>query len=146
MPESCSARTEVLGLVITSGKPGTFLAGADIHAICRRIDEPAAAVLQRMTRSQATSSVWQSAVMSPWPRWTAFVWGWSGIGLLVRPPRIETEEPRNSGFRKSNWDWFPVGGARPGCLGLSDWIDAAEMIALDHRIDADRGGGVGSGG
>jgi enoyl-CoA hydratase/carnithine racemase len=88
--DQLDASSEVSGLIVASGKPGKFLAGADIHALRRSIDESRDTVRDRMIGCQSDASTLVQQSLRHGGRGGRRLLGRrSRTCLLVRPPRAE---------------------------------------------------------
>jgi 3-hydroxyacyl-CoA dehydrogenase/enoyl-CoA hydratase/carnithine racemase len=138
------ARTDVCGLIIASGKPGTFLAGADIRAIGQAIDGAPTGVLEQMHRCRA---VLRRLAASPYVTVAAVdgicLGGGAELACWCDRRVLADGGATQLGFPEIELGLVPGWGGTARLPRLVGLDDAAEMIALNRRMGADRAEALG---
>ena len=132
------ASSEVSGLVIASGKPGKFLAGADIHALRRSIDDDQSTVRDRMIGCQATLRRLSSGRYVTVAAVDGVCLG-GGAELACWCDRrvLSTGAATQIGFPEVQLGLIPGWGGTARLPRLVGLDHAVEMIALDRRTGAE---------
>lgn len=132
-----AARTQMAGVILRSGKPGTFIAGADVQAIASLTDT--ARVLELVERAHA---VFQRLAALPAPTVAAIDGVCLGGGTelaLACDSRVAADEPRTQiGLPEVLLGIIPgFGGTSrlPRLIGLSAALD---LILTGRNLDARR--------
>lgn len=138
------ASNEVSGLVIASGKPGKFLAGADIHALRRSIDDDQSTVRDRMIGCQATLRRLSSGRYVTVAAVDGVCLG-GGAELACWCDRrvLSTGAATQIGFPEVQLGLIPGWGGTARLPRLVGLDHAVEMIALDRRTGAEEAGALG---
>lgn len=131
-------RTDVVGLVITSGKPGSFIAGADLTEFAASLDEPPEVIQQVSRRGQelfrrlSTGSFVTVAAIDG-----ICVGGGAELAIWC-DRRIVTDNPKTQlGFPEVKLGLFPGWGGTartPRVVGLAN---AVELITSGNFISGD---------
>jgi 3-hydroxyacyl-CoA dehydrogenase/enoyl-CoA hydratase/carnithine racemase len=142
--DQLDASSEVVGLIVASGKPGKFLAGADIHALRRSIDESRDAVRDRMTGCQATLRRLSSSRYVTVAAVDGVCLG-GGAELACWCDRrvLSTRSATQFGFPEIQLGLIPGWGGTARLPRLVGLDHAVPMVALDHRIGAEQAGTLG---
>ncbi|HTR97290.1 MAG TPA: 3-hydroxyacyl-CoA dehydrogenase NAD-binding domain-containing protein [Candidatus Acidoferrales bacterium] len=130
------ARREVTGIVVRSGKPGSFIAGADVHAIGSITD--AAQVRALVRRGQGAFSRLASL---PAPTVAAIEGPCLGGGLelaLACSSRVAAEERAQIGLPEVLLGIFPGFGGTTRLPRLVGLVAACDLILSGRTLDAKR--------
>jgi len=131
-------REDLAGLIITSGKPGTFIAGADLREFAASLDIPAEKTFQMCQRGQ---KLFGRLSQCPFVTVTAIDGTCVGGGAEVAvwcDRRIMSDNPRTEfGFPEVKLGLFRGWGGTartPRIVGLAN---AVEMITSGESVDAE---------
>ncbi|NIP86301.1 MAG: multifunctional fatty acid oxidation complex subunit alpha, partial [Planctomycetales bacterium] len=135
--DQLESRQDVVGLLICSGKPGTFIAGADLREFAASFDVPREEVVQLCTRGR---TLFQRLSRCPYVT-VALIDGicvGGGAELAVWCDRriLSNSDKTQIGFPEVKLGLFPGWGGTvrtPRIVGL---YNAVEMITSGESIDA----------
>lgn len=137
-------RTDLAGLLIRSGKPGTFIAGADLREFAASLDIDAETVVQMCRRGQ---TLFGRLAKCPFVTVAAIdgICVGGGAELAIWCDRRVMSDGRSTqfGFPEVKLGLFPGWGGTARASRMIGLANAVEMITSGESVDAEQAAGLG---
>lgn len=135
--DALEKRTDLAGLVIRSGKPGSFIAGADLREFAASFNAPRSQVLEMCNRGR---TLFQRLSMCPFVTVAAIdgicVGGGAELAIWC-DRRVMADTPKTQyGFPEVKLGLFPGWGGTARASRMIGLPNAVELVTTGENIDA----------
>lgn len=130
-------RSDLAGLVIRSGKPGSFIAGADLREFATSLDSPRQEIVAMCHRGR---KLFQRLSQMPWVTVAAIdgicVGGGAELAIWCDRRIMSNDDKAQFGFPEVKLGLFPGWGGTARTSRIAGLANAVEMVTSGESIDA----------